>query len=300
MPAPLITPLQGTFAGIVACLIWSAAILVMNLLGTAFGSLYAAGLELGIAGVLLACSTWVRGDLRRIGMHSRLCHVVCGGFWLLNVTLSWLAVSLVHSKGELLVTGLLNYLWPSLTLLLAIPILKKRANGWLIPGMAAVVIGIILGKVATAPEGATQDALMHINPWAYSLAILDAVAWALYSNYSRKLSNPQGASAVPFYMIIGSVLLLAASGLSEESRNPLLFDWVFLAVWSIAAALAYLFWDIGMRFGNVVTISTTSMLIPLLSTILTAYVSGHSISFALIIAAALVVVGSRICSRGVV
>lgn len=295
-----ITPLQGTFAGIIACLIWSAAILVMNLLGTAFGSLYAAGLELGIAGLLLAFSAWVRGDLRRIGLHSHLCHLVCGGFWLLNVTLSWLAVSLVHSKGELLVTGLLNYLWPSLTLILAIPILKKQATLWLVPGMNAVVIGIVLGKVATAPEGATQDALMHINPWAYSLAVLDAIAWALYSNYSRKLSNPQGASAVPFYMLIGSVFLLAASGLSEEPRNPSIFDWAFLLFWSIAAALAYLFWDIGMRFGNVVTVSTTSMLIPLLSTILTAYVSGHAVSVALIVAAGLVVVGSRICSRGVV
>ncbi len=300
MPPSLITPLQGTFAGVIACLIWSAAILVMNLLGTAFGSLYAAGLELAIAGVLLAFSAWMRGDLRRIGMHSHLCHLVCGVFWLLNVTLSWIAVALVHSKGELLVTGLLNYLWPSLTLLLAIPILKKQANWWLMPGMAAVIIGIVTGKVATAPEGATQDALMHLNPWAYSFAVLDAIAWALYSNYSRKLSNPQGASAVPFYMIIGSVLLLTASGLSEESRNPLLFDWALLVFWSIAAALAYLFWDIGMRFGNVVTISTTSMLIPLLSTILTAYVSGHPISISLIVAAGLVVVGSRICSRGVV
>jgi drug/metabolite transporter (DMT)-like permease len=272
----------------------------MNILGTAFGPLRAASLELGIAGGILILSAWGRGDLRRIGMHSRTCHIVCGSFWILNVILSWLAVSLVHSNGELLVTGLLNYLWPSLTLLLSIPILRKRANWWLVPGMCAVLVGILLGKLATAPEGATRELLTHINPWAYSIAALDAIAWALYSNYSRKLSNPGGASAVPFYMLLGSLLLLIASvTLGGEPNNPTLFDWTLLVGWSCAAAIAYLFWDVGMRFGNVVTISTTSMLIPLLSTIITAYVSGHGLSTMLFIAAGLVVLGSRICRRGV-
>jgi drug/metabolite transporter (DMT)-like permease len=55
-----------------------------------------------------------------------------------------------------------------------------------------------------------------------------------------------------------------------------------------------------MRFGNVVTISTTSMLIPLISTIITAHISGHGISTLLLISAGLVVIGSRVCRRGVV
>ena len=300
MPSLPITPLQGTFAGIVSCLIWSAAILVMNLLGTAFGSLYAAALELGIAGSILAVSAIMRGDLKRIGLHSRLCHLVCGAFWILNLTLCWLAVSLVNSKGELLVTGLLNYLWPSLTLLLSIPILHKRANAWLLPGITAVLLGIGLAKVATAPEGATHHVLSHLNPWAYSTAILCAIAWALYSNYSRKLSNPDGASAVPVYMLIGSLILFVASfTIPNEAHSPTFSDWTLIIGWSFGAALAYLFWDVGMRFGNVVTISTTSMLIPLLSTLITAYISGHGISTTLLFAAALVVVGSWVCRKGV-
>jgi drug/metabolite transporter (DMT)-like permease len=301
MPSLTITPLRGTFAGVVSCLIWSAAILVMNVLGEAFGPLRAAGLELGIAGAILALSAYTRGDLQRIGLHSPTCHLVCGTFWILNLTLAWLAVSLVHTKGELLVTGLLNYLWPSLTLLLSIPILHKRATWWLLPGMLSVVIGVLLVKLATAPEGATHDLFTHLNPWAYSCAVLDAIAWALYSNYSRKLSNPNGASAVPFYMLIGSMILLSANlSFAGEARDSSTFDWILLIGWSCAAAIAYLFWDVGMRFGNVVTISTTSMLIPLISTIITAHISGHGISTLLLISAGLVVIGSRVCRRGVV
>jgi hypothetical protein len=294
-----ISPLQGTAAGLLACAIWSPAILAMNVIGAAFGPLRAVGLELGIAGIVLFLSSWIRGDLKGIFLHSYRCHLVCGSFWILNFTLSWLAVSFVHSSGELLVTGLLNYLWPSLTLLLAIPILGKRAAWPLIPGLVAVFIGLLCAKVATAPSGELRDAITHLNSWAYSLAVLDALAWALYSNYSRKLSNPKGTSAVPAYMLVGSVLLLIISARIEPPSSQLVSQWALLIGWSLGSAIAYLFWDVGMRFGNVVTISTTSMFIPLLSTIITAAASGHGLTPTLVVAAALVVAGSALCRRGV-
>lgn len=300
MSLSTITTLQATLVAVISCLIWSSAILVMNLLGAAFGPITGAALEVGIAGLLLAGRGWLRGDLIRIALHSRRCLLICGAFWILNLTLTWLAVSLVLSEGELLVTGLLNYLWPSLTLLFSIPLLGKRANWRLLWGLLAVFSGIVLAKVTTTDEVVVLDALTQLNPWAYSLAVLDAIAWALYSNFSRRLSNPDGASAVPLYMLIGSCMLFFASHFSEEYSNPSFFDYLLLVVWSGAAALAYTFWDVGMRFGNVVAISTTSMLILLLSTIITAVLSGHGLTLPLVGAAALVVVGSKVCSRGVV
>lgn len=54
-----------------------------------------------------------------------------------------------------------------------------------------------------------------------------------------------------------------------------------------------------MRFGNVVTISTLSMFIPLFSTIITAVMSNHGLSPLLMVSAGLVVAGSTICRKGV-
>lgn len=291
--------LQGTLAGVVPCVIWSSAVLVMNKLSGPFGPLRAAGLELGIAGAVLLLAAMARGNTSRIWDHPLRCHLVCGSFWFLNLTLSWLAFAAVTSSGELLVAGLLNYLWPSLTLLLSIPILDKRANWLLGPGLLAAVLGIILGKVATAPPESTTGVFTHINLIAYTLAVLDALAWALYSNFSRKLSNPSGSSAVPIYMLVTSATLLLLSASFEESRVVTSSDWILLIAWSIGTALAYLFWDIGMRFGNVVTISTMSMFIPLFSTIITAILSNHALSPLLLASAALVVAGSTICRKGV-
>ncbi len=291
---------SATLLGIIACAIWSSAVLIMNLLASAFGMLRAGGLELLIGGAILISVALIRGDLPRIALHSRRCHAVCGTMWVCNLVLAWTAVATAKSSGQLLVTGLLNYLWPSLTLVLAIPILGKRATWWLAPGLVAVTVGILLGKLATTTETGLTGALTDFNAVSYFSAVLDALAWALYSNYSRKLSNPEGASAVPAYMTIAGVLLLCASSFSGSPHSPMWRDWILLLSWAALAALSYLFWDIGMRRGSVVAISTTSMLIPLLSTIITAVFSGHGISVSILTSGALVVVGSSICRRGVV
>jgi len=272
---------------------------MMHRLSLPFGPLRGAGIELGIAGTALFIAAALRGNAAGTWNHSRQCLIVCGTFWFLNLTLSWLAVSAVNSSGELLVTGLLNYLWPSFTLLFSIPIVGKRANWILGPGLVTAILGIVLGKVATAPTDVTSEAFTHLNITAYSLAVLDALAWALYSNFSRRYSNPNGASAVPLYMLITSMVLLPMSASFDEPYTAGNFDWFLLIVWSLGTAAAYLFWDIGMRFGNVITISSMSMFIPLFSTIITALLSGHDLSPLLIAAAGLVVAGSTLCRWGI-
>jgi len=288
-----------TLAALVPCIVFSSTVLVLHHLGGPFGPLRGAGLEYAIAGIILFIVGYFRGTNARIWNHSLRCLLMCGTFWFLTNTLAWLAFAAAKSSGELLVAGLLNYLWPALTLLLSIPILGKRPNKLLSVGLVVTLGGIVLSKVATASADTTVDAISRINPVSYSLAILDAIAWALYSNLARKLSNPEGASAVPVYMVVTGVVLLMASSLLAEPYGAIGSDWVFLTGWSVAAAAAFLLWDIGMRLGNVVVISTISMFIPLVSTMLTAVASGHGITVPLIGAEALVVFGSDLCRKGV-
>ncbi len=295
-----VTVAQGTAIGITSCVIWSCAILVMSLLSTAFGAMRAAGIELLIAGMFLLAAAAARGDLRKIFLHSRPCLILCGVFWILNNVLSWVAVSTVTSSAELLVVGLLNYLWPSCTLLLAIPLLGKRPTRWLPVGLLVVFFGIALAKISTSPNAEFSDLARSINVIAYACAVLDALAWGIYSNLSAKLSHPEGASGVPVYMVAASLLLLCASQVLEPPASPTTNDWCLLVGWALASGLAYVSWDVGMRKGSVVTISVASMLIPLSSTIITAFMSGYGMTLYLLVAAALVVAGSAVCRRSVV
>lgn len=289
----------ATLLGVIACVVWSSAVLIMSVLAQRFGMLRAAGLELSLGGVILLIATAIRGDSRSLLRHSARCYLVCGSMWIANLILAWTAVATAKTGGQLLVVGLINYLWPSLTLLLAIPILDKRATWWLPPGLVAVTAGIALGKIATTPEVTLSGLVSDFNTLSYLCAALDAIAWALYSNFSRKLSNPDGSSPIALYMTTAGVMILGASYISNPDLTPSWGSWLLMFSWSSIAALSYLFWDIGMRRGNVITLSTTSMLIPLFSTLITAIFSGHGISLSIAISGALVVVGSWICKRGV-
>jgi len=291
--------LRHTLATLIPCIVWSSAVLVLHHLSAPFGALRGAGLVHGIAGIILFVVGFFRGTNSRIWIHSSQCLLVCGTFLFLNNTLAWLAFAAAKSSGELLVAGLLNYLWPALTLLFTISILGKRPHKLLAFGIVITLAGIVLSKVATASSETAVDAFSRINPVCYSLAILAAIAWALYSNLARKLSNPEGASAVPLYMVVTGVVLLIASSWLAEPYAATGSDWLIMTGWAIGAAAAYLLWDIGMRFGNVVVISTMSMLIPLVSTVITAVASGHGITLPLVAAAALVVFGSDLCRKGV-
>jgi drug/metabolite transporter (DMT)-like permease len=293
------SPLRYTLAALVPCIVWSSAVLVMHHLAAPFGPVRGAGIEYAISGIILFGFGFFRGTNGRIWSHSSRCLLVCGTFWFLNVTLAWLAFAAAKSGGELLVAGLLNYLWPALTLLLSIPILGKRPHKILAFGIVITLAGIVLSKVATASADTAFDAFSRINPVCYSLAVLAAIAWALYSNLARKLSNPEGASAVPLYMVVTGVVLLIASSWLAEPYGAIGSEWFIMIGWAVANAVAYLLWDIGMRFGNVVVISTMSMLIPLVSTVITAVASGHGITLSLVGAAALVVFGSDLCRKGV-
>jgi len=291
--------LRSTIAAIIPCIVWSSAVLVAHRLSLPFGPLRAAGIEYGISGLFLFLISFLQGNTPRMWAHSTQCLFWCGTLWFLNVALFWLAIAATNSSGELLVTGLLNYLWPAFTLLLSIPILGKKPNKLLSLGLAATLIGIVLAKIGTSPADTAIDAFTRINPGAYSLATFAAIAWGVYSNLARKLSNPNGGSSVAIYMVLTSLILLVSSSLISEPYRANLSDWILIVSYSSASAAAYLFWDIGMRYGNVVVISTISMLIPLASTIITAIASGHGITLTLISAAALVVLGSGVCRRGV-
>ncbi len=273
--------------------------LVSSLLAVAFGPMRAAGLELLIAGSALLLAAAVRKEVTCMQRHSKRCALICGFFWIANFVFFWLAVSAARSNQELIVVGLLNYLWPVCTLLLTIPILKKQASLWLIPGLVAAVVGVLITKISTSPELSIARLFDDLNFFAYSCALIDAVAWGLYSNYSRKLSHPDGASLVPGYMIVASCMLLAYSSWEHTPLQANSSDWMLLIAWGLCSSLAFLFWDIGMRKGNVVAISSTSMLIPLFSTLITALLSGYGLSLGILLGALLVVSGSWLCSKGV-
>ena len=271
-------------------------------IATAFGGLTACGIELFLSGTLLVVIRKHRGELPQLFTHSGRYYLVCGSCWIANVSLFWAAVSSVTDQQQLVIVGLINYLWPSLTLLGAVVILKRPWRWSLLPGLAIAFMGIVIARLEMMPGAFAQLAQQlsdEPNLPAYLFAATDAVAWALYSNYSRKYARVGATGAIPLFMLTASLPLLAFGQLRGEVMQASVADLFLLLIWAVLGASAYICWDWGMRVGRIVTISSFSMCIPLFSTVITAWMGGVPLSLGLLLGAVAVVVGAGVCRMAV-
>ena len=100
-------------------------------------------------------------------------------------------------------------------------------------------------------------------------------------------------------MLLTAALLIAAGSWKGEVSTWSPEIVITLVLWSSASALAYVAWDFGMRKGNMVLVSTASMLIPLLSTVITCFVNHIPLTGGLLFASACIVAGAALCRRGI-
>jgi drug/metabolite transporter (DMT)-like permease len=212
----------------------------------------------------------------------------------------YLAVGLAKDREQLLEIALVNYLWPALTVLFSLPLLKKRASFWLGPGTALALTGVCLVMTQGA-HVSWRSFMEHLqsNPVAYALALAAAVSWALYSNLARRWSGPENDGAVKLFLLATGLVLLALRLVISEPTG-----WSFRAVGEASAlaavtALAYALWDVSMRKGNLLLVAACSYFTPLLSTVVSCTYLKVSPSPKLWIGCLLLVSGSLMTWRSI-
>ena len=290
---------SATLLGMLAILFWSTTIAfsrsLTEMLGvfTAASWIYAGSGALGVA--YLICRPQQRRKLRAIPRNYWL---GCGIFFVIYIVCFHSAVGLAHDRQQVVEVGLINYLWVSFTLLLSIPILKKKARWPLALGIVIACAGIVIVKSQTGALGWKVGG--ELFPAPYVLAFVAAIAWALFNNFSRKWGGATDGGAVPIFLLISGLVLLALRSCTAETPHytpRVMLELAYMIVFP--TLLAYIFWDVGMRKGKIILLASLSYLIPLLSTLIScAYlrvIPGPS----LWLACAMVIGGAAICKRSV-
>ena len=121
-----------------------------------------------------------RRSSRRLARLSRRYVIGCGALFVLYTVALFLALGLAADRRQTVEVGLLNYLWPTLTILLALLLLGRRAGVGLIPGTLLALCGVFL--VLTQGEAVTWSSFagnLRGNPVAYALGVFAALTWAL-------------------------------------------------------------------------------------------------------------------------
>ena len=260
-----------TLLGIVAILLWSTTLPVARSLAEQIGALTAAACVNGIGGIAtLAISVRLHGRHPEAKDRFRAGYLLaCGTLFVLYFALLHGGLGLAGSRLQALAVGLMNYLWPSLTLLLSVPLLGVPSRwGLLAPGIvcATVGVGFVLSSAASVSlTAAASDGLG--DPWPYVLGASAAVAWALYSNLSRRLGGSTRRSAVGYFMVATSVVLFAMQMGFAEAHHWSARVYAELAAMSVVSTTGYWCWDVAMRRGDVPLVATFSYLTPVLSTL---------------------------------
>jgi drug/metabolite transporter (DMT)-like permease len=198
------------------------------------------------------------------------------------------------------IVGLINYLWPVLSLWFSLFLLGKKARFWLPVGIVLAFAGMWLastrGEVLNVAE-----VFQPANLVVYGLALAAAITWGLYSNLSRKWAGAQDSGSVPLFLLAsGLFLLLIRLGVSEPwaPSGSLLPELAYMVIFP--TMLAYIFWDAAMRKGRMILVVTLSYFIPLLSTLISAVRLGVPLGIELWAAALMIVAGAVLCRTAIV
>lgn len=280
----------ATACGLVAILLWSTAAGLIRSVSEIFGPLGGAALIYTLGAIMLVAFL----GKPRLRSTPRI-YLILGTalFVAYEVCLS-LALGFASNRNQAIELGVVNYLWPCLTVLLAIVMNGQKARGIIVPGTALALFGILW---VVSGDGLSLPGIIanvQSNPRSYSLALGCGITFALYCNVTRKYAGGQNLVAL-FFVITACVLWLKLGLSSEVLPAFTLHGSLQLIAAGVAMAGGYALWNIGILRGNLTLLATASYSAPVLSSAFAALWLGASLAAQFWQGAVMVTVGSLIC-----
>ncbi|WP_060446573.1 aromatic amino acid DMT transporter YddG, partial [Serratia marcescens] len=208
-----------------------------------------------------------------------------------------LSLGYANTRLQAIEVGMINYLWPCFTVLMALALNGQQAKWWLLPGLLLSLFGI--GWIMSGEGGwspAQMLANVRSNPLSYGLAFSGAVIWALYCNLTKKIA--QGSNGVVLFIVLTALALWLKYAFSAESGMQFSAGvTVTLLCAGVAMGAGYAAWNVGILHGNMTLLATVSYFTPVLSAVFAALVLHTSLTVNFWQGVAMVTLGSLICWR---
>jgi drug/metabolite transporter (DMT)-like permease len=291
---------SATVQGVFALLFWSSTIAFSRSLAEKLGTLTSASYIFLLAGALSCTYLMISRRFQAIVRAPPAYLFGCGALFIVYMASLYVAIGTATNRLQVLEVGLVNYLWPSLTLAFAVPILGRKARATLIPGCLLGFGGVLL---ASAQSGESWEALvgnLGTNWSPYMLAFVAAVCWALYSNLTRRWAGEAESGAVPLFLLASGLALAGLRLLLAERTQWTTQSVIELAYMAVfPSIIGYALWDTAMRRGNMILVASLSYLTPLLSIIIGSLYLGVGTGWYLWVGCLLVIAGSFTCKLSV-
>lgn len=282
---------NATLIGLIAVLLWSSIVGLIRSVSESLGATGGAAMMYSVASVFLLISIGFP-KIREFPKR----YLVWGSLLFVSYELC-LALSIGYSNTnqQAIEVGMVNYLWPALTMVAAILFNNQKSSWLVIPGFVIAILGIfwVLGG-EQGLDFASMLANIKDNPLSYGLAFIGALIWAAYCTLTARIANGKNGVTL-FFMLTALVLWVKYLVIGGA---PMVFDLhaiIYLALAAAAMGFGYAAWNVGILHGNVTILAGASYFIPVFSAALAAIVLHTPLSMSFWQGAAMVCIGSVLC-----
>ena len=209
------------------------------------------------------------------------------------------AIALAQNAQQAIEISLVNYLWPSMTILMLILFKELKFNKWVILGLGINLAGVFYIQTGNgATDLAAVISHMQSNPLSYGLAFIGASLWSLYCVMTKKYS--QGHNPISLFFIATSLVLwLKILILHPEQLTHIVqidaTTLMYMLMVSTVTGLGYAAWNIGINRGNITMLVTLSYFSPIFSPIMSMWILQTPLSKTFWLGAIMVTLGSFVC-----
>ena len=282
---------KATLVGLIAILLWSLIVALIKDVSSHFGAVGGAALIYTLASIFLFFSVgWTR--LKSFPKS----YLIWGSllFVAYEICLS-LSIGYSQTNRQAIEVGMVNYLWPTFTMVAAILFNQQKANFLIIPGFVVSLLGVcwvLGGDQGFDLIGMTAN--IQQNPLSYGLAFMGTLLWAGYCTLTARIAN--GVNGITLFFILVSIVLWIKYLVMGGSRFD--FDWsssISLFFAAAAMGFGYAAWNVGILHGNVTLLAGASYFIPVLSAFFAAILLNTPLDLSFWYGALMVCVGSILC-----
>lgn len=257
---------KATAIGLIAVLCWSCTIGLMRAVAEPLGAVGGAASLYTMAALCIAVVRGHKGwrELARWRSMHPVYLWGCGALFVVYEICLSVAVGLADDRSQAMEIGVINYLWPSLTIAFAVLWGQQHARWWLWPGLLICLWG--LARVLGGESFSLSTLWLHVqgNPAAYGMAFAAALLWPSYSLLARRYGA--GFNAVGLFVTWTAIALWLqwlrqdAAPMQWSSSTALQ---LFLA--GALTALGYSCWEHGIQHGKLAVLAAASYFTPVLS-----------------------------------
>lgn len=282
---------RATLIGLVAILLWSTMVGLIRSVSEGLGPVEGAAMIYTVSG-LLCLATVGFPDIKRFSKG----YLIAGSVLFVSYEMC-LALSLgfAATRSQAIEVGMVNYLWPSLTIVFAILFNGQKSTLWVIPGLAISLLGV--GWVLGGENGLhVHDIMLNIvsSPLSYGLAFAGAFIWAAYCTVTSRYAR--GQNGITLFVLLTALSLWVKYAVSDQPEMVFSVPVVVkLLMCGVALGFGYAAWNIGILHGNVTVLAAVSYFTPVLSAALAAIMLSSPLSFSFWQGALMVCAGSLLC-----